>query len=90
MSFFKKHVDAAVVIGVVISAAVFMTTQFKDIRSDFREEFKIVHADIGGLKKEINCIKEDMHQLKTEMSVMKTVLIMQKIMPHELALKEEK
>jgi len=63
MDWFKKHADAAVIIGTFLTAVIWMNSQF------------------GEVKKEIS-------DLRTDMAVMKTVLIMQKIMPTELAIKE--
>jgi hypothetical protein len=63
MELFKKHVDTIFVLGGLLTAVLWMNSQFNEVRKDIGD-------------------------LRTDMAIMKTVLIMQKIMPTELAMKD--
>jgi hypothetical protein len=71
MNFFQKHADTAVVIGALLTAVMWMRSEFKDVSSEMRTEIASIRSDIAEIQKDINMIK--------------TVLIMKNIMPQELA-----
>lgn len=60
MEWFKKHTDAIIVLGGILSTVIWMNGKFTD-----------VHVRLNDIEKDIVMVK--------------TVLIMQKIMPSELA-----
>lgn len=78
MSFFKKHADTAVVIATILTVMIWMHSEVKEVKNEFRIEFKEIH-------KEIAAIKSDLSDVRREVTVVKTVLIMKNIMPPELA-----
>jgi hypothetical protein len=53
MNFLKRHADAATVIGLILTAGLWMRSEFKEIHS----EFKDVHKEIAGLKQDMGVIK---------------------------------
>jgi hypothetical protein len=65
MEFLKKHADAATVIGLMFSLAIWNHSEFKDIRRDISD-------------------------LKQDVAIIKTVLVLNKMLPPDLAILENK
>ena len=78
MDWFKKHADTAVVLTALFGAFVWMQGNLFDIHKEIAD----LKTDVAVIKSEMVLIKSEM---KTEMAVIKTVLIMQNVMPKELA-----
>ena len=78
MIWFKKHADSIAVISVVVLAVLWMTSQITNTRLDLSKEI----SDSAGK------LQKDIANLQKEVAVIKTVLIMNRMMPKELAIQE--
>jgi len=75
MEWFKKHGDT-------IATLAFFAGCFWNLNEKMNENFVIVQRDISALQRDISAIDK-------EVAIIKTVMIMQNILPNELAIKEK-
>lgn len=81
MEWFKKHVDTMIILGAFGSAIIWINGSLSDLRLELK-------TDLVRLDKEIASIDKEVSLIKTETAIIKTVLIMQNVMPKEMAAKE--
>lgn len=82
MEWIKKHTDTVIILAAFASSILWMNGKFNDIDKRF---YKV--------DTEILLVKNDMTQkfseVEKEIAVIKAIMIMQKIMPAELATKDQ-
>lgn len=93
MEWFKKHVDTCIVLGAVLSSVFWMNGNFNKVEKDIlsmqiaiNDRFSSIDKDISIMQISIN---ERFSSIDKDIAILKTVLIMNKIMPHELIAKSD-
>ena len=96
MDWFKKHVDACIVMSSVIGCFLWMNSSIYHLETQMNSRFSELEKDVAIVKTELFIVKSSVDKLDVEMkdlqketAIIKTVMILQKIMPCELATKDK-
>jgi hypothetical protein len=81
MDWFKKHTDAVIILTAFAGCMLWMNGKFNDID----RRFYIVDAEILTVRNDMN---QRFSEVEKEIAIIKAIMIIQKIMPAELAAKE--
>lgn len=93
MNWFKKHVDTVIVLSGILISVFWMNSSINNIEKEMGKmsvQMQSMQIFMGDINKEMSEIKNNVNSLEREVSIIKTVLIMQKIIPNELATIQEK